>query len=75
MKDISKEMSNSIPTEFDINSTIRGTTNSNLLNIDNLTSAFITAVKNLNAQVVIDKDIAGRFIITSVNDKLGEVYG
>ena len=74
MKDVSNEMSASIPTEFDVNSTINGANSSNLLNIDNLTSAFITAVKNLNAQVIIDKDVAGRFIITSVNNRLGEIY-
>ncbi|MGN1300533.1 MAG: hypothetical protein ACI4VC_04230 [Clostridia bacterium] len=75
MKDISQEMSNSIPTEFDITSTVKRTDNVNQLSLDNLTNAFISAVKNLNAQIIIDKDVAGRFIITSVNSRLGEVYG
>ena len=75
MKNVSDEMSASIPTEFDVNSTINRTNSSNIMTIDNLTGAFITAVKNLNAQIIIDKDVAGRFIITSVNSRLGEVYG
>ncbi len=74
MKNVSDEMSASIPTEFDVNSTIIGTNSSNIMTIDNLTGAFITAVKNLNAQIIIDKDVAGRFIITSVNNKLGMQY-
>ena len=74
MKNVSDEMSASIPTEFDVNSTIIGKNSSNIMTIDNLTGAFITAVKNLNAQIIIDKDVAGRFIITSVNNKLGMQY-
>lgn len=74
MKNVSDEMSASIPTEFDVNSTIIGTNSSNIMTIDNLTGAFITAVKNLNAQIIIDKDVAGRFVITSVNNKLGMQY-
>lgn len=72
MKNVSQEMSNSIPTEFDVNSTIRANA-INQLSLENLTNAFVTAVKNLNAQIIIDKDVAGRFIITSVNSRLGEV--
>lgn len=75
MKDVTKEMSNSIPTEFDVNSTISRTNNTNQLSLKSLTTAFITAVKSLDAQIIIDKDIAGRFIITSVDDKLGKMYG
>ena len=74
MKNVSDEMSASIPTEFDVNSKIIGTNSSNIMTTDNLTGAFITAVKNLNAQIIIDKDVAGRFIITSVNNKLGMQY-
>lgn len=74
MKDVSQEMSNSIPTEFDITSTMKRTDNVNQLSLDNLTNAFISAVKNLNAQIIIDKDVAGRFIIKSVNNRLGEIY-
>ena len=73
MKDVSQEMANSIPTEFDINSDLNTTNNSNLLTLENLTGAFIKGVEKLNAQIIIDKDVAGRFIITSVNSKLGEV--
>ena len=76
MKDVSQEMSESIPREFDVKSITNisngiGTEN---LNLENITKAFITAVKNLNAKIVIDKDVAGRFVITSVNNKLGEIY-
>ena len=74
MKDVSQEMSNSIPTEFDVSSTVNRIDTTNQLNLDNLTSAFISAVKNLNAQIIIDKDVAGRFVITSVNNGLGEIY-
>lgn len=73
MKDVSQEMANSIPTEFDINSALNTTNNSNSLTLENLTGAFIKGVKSLNAQIIIDKDVAGRFIITSVNSRLGEV--
>lgn len=73
MKDVSQEMANSIPTKFDINSALNTTNNSNSLTLENLTGAFIKGVKNLNAQIIIDKDVAGRFIITSVNTRLGEV--
>lgn len=74
MKDVSKDMSNSIPTEFDVNSTFSKTNNTNQLNLENITNAFVTAVKNLNAQIIIDKDVAGRFIITSVNNNFGKMY-
>lgn len=73
MKDVSQEMANSIPTEFDVNSDLNTTNNSNSLTLENLTGAFIKGVKNLNAQIIIDKDVAGRFIIASVNSRLGEV--
>ena len=74
MKDVSKNMSNSIPTEFDVNSTVSKTNNNNQLSLENITNAFITAVRSLNAQIIIDKDVAGRFIITSVNNNFGKMY-
>ena len=70
MKDVSQEMSNSIPTEFDVKSTVNAGTKSQL-NIENLTGAFITAIRNLDAQIIIDKDVAGRFVITSVDSAYG----
>lgn len=73
MKNVSQEMSNSIPTEFDVHSTLNTTNSTNQLTLENLTKAFLQGVKNLNAQIIIDKDIAGRFIISSVNKQLGEV--
>ena len=73
MKNVSNDMQNSIPTEFDVNTTINKTNMAKQLTLENITGAFITAVKNLNAQVIIDKDVAGRFVITSVNNKFGEV--
>lgn len=75
MKEVSQEMSNSIPTEFDVNSTMNSKNTLNQLSLENLTTAFVTAVKNINAQIIIDRDVAGRFIITSVNNSLGEIYG
>lgn len=74
MKNVSDEMSASIPTDFDVNSTIIGTNSSNIMTIDNLTGALITAIKTLDAQIIIDKDVAGRFVITSVNNKLGMLW-
>ena len=74
MINVTKNMQNSIPTEFDVNSTIKSNEISNKLSLENITGAFIAAVKNLNAQIIIDKDVAGRFVITSVNDRLGEVW-
>lgn len=73
MKSVSNDMSASIPTEFDINSTVTKADTLNQLTLENITGAFVTAIKNLNAQVIIDKDVAGRFVITSVNNKFGEV--
>lgn len=74
MKTVSNDMSAAIPTEFDFNSTVDRVNNiPSQLTLENITSSFVTAVKNLNAQIIIDKDVAGRFVITSVNDKLGEV--
>lgn len=73
MKDVSTEMKTAIPTEFDVTSTINRTDTSNKLTLENMTSAFVTAIKKMNAQIIIDKDIAGRFVITTVNDELGEV--
>lgn len=75
MKTVTDEMSSSIPTEFDINSnsSFNKIDVSNQLNLENITGAFIAAVKNLNAQIIIDKDVAGKFVITSVNNKFGEV--
>lgn len=74
MKDVAQEMSNSIPTSFDVNSTFTKAGNVNQISLENITKAFVTAIKNLNAQIVIDKDVAGRFIIASVDDRLGEIY-
>ena len=73
MKNVSNDMQNSIPTEFDMNTTVTRTDETSQLTLENITGAFVTAVKNLNAQVIIDKDVAGRFVITSVNNKFGEV--
>lgn len=73
MKTVSNDMSASIPTEFDINSTVTKADTSNQLTLENITKSFVTAVKNLDAQIIIDKDVAGRFVITSVNNKFGEV--
>ena len=73
MKEVSNDMSASIPKEFDVNSTVTKIDTSSQLTLENITGAFVTAVKNLNAQVIIDKDVAGRFVITSVNSKFGEV--
>ena len=74
MKDVAQEMSNSIPTKFDVNSTFTKASNGNQISLENITKAFVAAIKNLNAQIVIDKDVAGRFIIASVDDRLGEIY-
>lgn len=73
MKDVSTEMKTAIPTEFDVTSTINRTDTSNKLTLENMTSAFVSAIKKMNAQIIIDKDVAGRFVITTVNDELGEV--
>lgn len=73
MKDVSTEMKTAIPTEFEVSSTINRTDTSNRLTLENMTNAFVTAIKKMNAQIIIDKDVAGRFIITTVNDELGEV--
>ena len=73
MKNVSNDMQNSIPTEFDMNTTINRTDVTSQLTLENITGAFVTAVKNLNAQIIIDKDVAGRFVITAVNSKFGEV--
>ena len=73
MKDVSAEMKMAIPNEFDIISTVNKNEVSNSFTLESMTGAFVTAIKNLNAQIVIDKDVAGRFIITSVNERLGEV--
>lgn len=73
MKSVSNDMSASIPKEFDVNSTVTKVDASSQLTLENITGAFVTAIKNLNAQVIIDKDVAGRFVITSVNNKFGEV--
>ena len=73
MKNVSNDMQNSIPTEFDMNTTVIRTDVTSQLTLENITGAFVTAVKNLNAQVIIDKDVTGRFVITSVNNKFGEV--
>lgn len=76
MKDVTQEMSESIPREFDIKSTanISNAMEKENLSLENITKAFLIAIKNLNANVIIDKDVAGRFVITSVNNKLGEIY-
>ena len=74
MKDVSKEMSVAIPNSFDINSTVSAIDNRTQLSTNELTTAFMRAIKTLNAQIIIDKDIAGRFIIKSVNEKYGEIF-
>lgn len=73
MKSVSNDMSASIPTEFDIDSTVNKSYTSSQLTLENITGAFITAIKKLDAQIIIDKDVAGKFVITSVNNKFGEV--
>ncbi len=72
MKDVSAEMKTAIPTELDVTSTINKADTSNNLTLENMTNAFVTAIKKMNAQIIIDKDIAGRFVITTVNNELGE---
>lgn len=76
MKDVTQEMSESIPREFDIKSTanISNAMEKENLSLENITKAFLIAIKNLNANVIIDKDVAGKFVITSVNNKFGEIY-
>ena len=74
MKDVSQDMSNSIPREFDINPTISETTNTSQLSLENITKAFVTAVKKLDAKIIIDKDVAGRFVIASVDSNFGKIY-
>ncbi len=74
MKNVSQEMSNSIPTDFDINPNINANSN-NQISLKSLTSAFITAIKTLDAQIIIDKDVAGKFVINSVDNGLGLIYG
>ena len=74
MKDVSQDMSNSIPKEFDVKSTISGTNNTSQLSLENITKAFVTAVKNLDAKIIIDKDVAGRFVIASVDSNFGKLY-
>ncbi len=74
MLNVSKNMQNAIPTKFDVDSTIRTNDISNKISLENITGAFIEAIKTLDAQIIIDKDVAGRFVITSVNEKLGEVW-
>lgn len=74
MKKVSQDMSNSIPREFDVKSTVNNRANNNNLSLENITSAFITAIKSLNAQIIIDQDVAGRFVIRSVENRLGEIY-
>ena len=74
MLNVSKNMQNAIPTKFDVDSTIRTNDISNKISLENITGAFIEAIKTLDAHIIIDKDVAGRFVITSVNEKLGEVW-
>lgn len=73
MKVVSNDMATAIPTEFDFNSTTNRAEKTSQLTLENITTSFVAAVKNLNAQIIIDKDVAGKFVITSVNNKLGEV--
>lgn len=76
MKDVSKDMNNAIPTSFEINSTLKGSVqnDNNSLSLENMTKAFTYAIKNLNAQIIIDKDVAGNFVFNSVNSKFGKMY-
>ena len=74
MKAVSNNMSAAIPTKFNINSTVSSMDNISNISIEGLTNAFVTAIRALNAQIVIDKDIAGSFIISSVNNRLGQLY-
>lgn len=76
MKDVSNDMNNAIPTSFEINSTLKGSVqnDNNSLSLENMTKAFTYAIKNLNAQIIIDKDVAGNFVFNSVNSKFGKMY-
>lgn len=77
MKDVSKDMNNAIPTSFEINSTLKSSVqngNNNSLSLENMTKAFTYAIKNLNAQIIIDKDVAGNFVFNSVNSQFGKMY-
>lgn len=73
MKAVSNDMSASIPTEFDVSSTVTKIDSSNQLTLENITNSFVTAIKKLNAQVIIDKETVSKFVINSVNNELGEV--
>ena len=73
MKAVSNDMSAAIPTKFDVNSTLTKVDTSTPLTLENITKSFVTAVKKLDAKIVIDKDVAGKFIIKSVDNKFGEI--
>lgn len=76
MKYVANDMNNAIPTSFEINSTLKGSVqnDNNSLSLENMTKAFTYAIKNLNAQIIIDKDVAGNFVFNSVNSKFGKMY-
>lgn len=74
MKDVTTDMQNAIPTEFNVSSTINSVEGVKGISLENLTCAFVTAIKNLNAQIVIDKRVAGKFIIDVTNEELGRIY-
>lgn len=74
MKDVSEEMSASIPTEFDVNSRINSTSNTETSKIGYLKQAFIEAFREFKPTIILNGEIVGEYAFEYSNGKLGKYY-
>ena len=67
MSDVSNEMANAIPTEFDTNINVgSNVASSKVSNYDNMVSAFKEALSQM--KIELDDEVAGRFVENTVTD-------
>lgn len=73
MKDVTEQMQNAVPTEFDVNSSIEGNYGSNN-NMNILKSALVEAFKEFKPVVILNSKDIGEFAFEYGNMKYGNYY-
>lgn len=73
MSNVTKDMQNSIPTEFDISSELKGNF-SKSSNVSELKNMIIDILKEFNPTVILDSESIGEFAFNYGNKKYGNLY-
>lgn len=70
MGNVTEQMQNAIPTEFDVNSTLNAKTDKT----DNLRNALVEAFKEFKPKIILDDKEVGEFAFEYSNIKMGKHY-